>query len=202
MVTGGAGLVQYMGIASKVENRSSQIMEDQYFHFNTTIENILFKNWSPQWSWGFILTFLFFLFLAIVLEAVAHLELLLTRYYESSPFTWSWQSQRLVNNSLLAPLRIPSSLTKIKYRRLRIHVARSVMHIPRVILGYFLMLAVMTYNAYMFIAIVIGSAIGYFFFSHLEYHRMSNKYSRKDLIVSSNAGENAETDSSSEQQQS
>lgn len=154
-------------------------MEDQYFHFNTTIENILFKNWSPQWSWGFILTFLFFLFLAIVLEAVAHLELLLTRYYESSPFTWSWQSQRL-----------------------RIHVARSVMHIPRVILGYFLMLAVMTYNAYMFIAIVIGSAIGYFFFSHLEYHRMSNKYSRKDLIVSSNAGENAGTDSSSEQQQS
>ncbi|XP_071820776.1 uncharacterized protein [Apostichopus japonicus] len=146
-------------------------MEGSSFHFGTRINNLLFANWNTNGWNNFIFTFLFFIFLAIALEAISHLELILNRYYVSNPLNWTWRQQGEYVNSrsrLLQPLRIPSSLSKITQRRFKIHVARCLLHMPRIFLGYLLMLAVMTYNANILIAVVMGSTIGYFLFGTLQ----------------------------------
>ncbi|KAM8796529.1 protein SLC31A2 [Eudromia elegans] len=42
------------------------------------------------------------------------------------------------------------------------HVMQTLLHVVQVVLGYTVMLAVMSYNAWIFLGVVVGSAIGYF----------------------------------------
>lgn len=47
------------------------------------------------------------------------------------------------------------------------HLSQTVLHVVQVVLGYLLMLVVMTFQVYLGIAVVIGVGLGYFFFSGL-----------------------------------
>ncbi|NXO00535.1 COPT2 protein, partial [Rhinopomastus cyanomelas] len=42
------------------------------------------------------------------------------------------------------------------------HVAQTLVHVVQVVLGYLVMLAVMSYNAWIFLGAIVGSALGYF----------------------------------------
>ncbi|XP_010290710.1 PREDICTED: probable low affinity copper uptake protein 2, partial [Phaethon lepturus] len=42
------------------------------------------------------------------------------------------------------------------------HVGQTLFHVVQVVLGYMVMLAVMSYNAWIFLAAIAGSALGYF----------------------------------------
>ncbi|XP_067327980.1 protein SLC31A2 isoform X2 [Anolis sagrei] len=42
------------------------------------------------------------------------------------------------------------------------HVAQTLIHVVQVVLGYMVMLAVMSYNSWVFIGVIVGSAIGYY----------------------------------------
>ena len=44
------------------------------------------------------------------------------------------------------------------------HVVQSLLHMFQVFLGYLLMLAFMTYNVWVCVAVVVGSGVGYFLF--------------------------------------
>jgi len=48
--------------------------------------------------------------------------------------------------------------------RLKYHIADTVAHVFHLVVAYLLMLAVMSYNTWLFIATVIGSGLGYFVF--------------------------------------
>ncbi|NWV64335.1 COPT2 protein, partial [Malurus elegans] len=42
------------------------------------------------------------------------------------------------------------------------HVAQTLFHVLQVVLGYMVMLAVMSYNAWIFLGAIVGSTLGYF----------------------------------------
>ncbi|NWV03085.1 COPT2 protein, partial [Ptilonorhynchus violaceus] len=42
------------------------------------------------------------------------------------------------------------------------HVCQTLFHVVQVVLGYMVMLAVMSYNAWIFLGAIAGSALGYF----------------------------------------
>lgn len=42
------------------------------------------------------------------------------------------------------------------------HSGQSVLHVLQVVISYFMMLAVMTYNTWIFLGVVLGSAVGYY----------------------------------------
>ncbi|NWS10386.1 COPT2 protein, partial [Pachyramphus minor] len=47
-------------------------------------------------------------------------------------------------------------------RWFRYHVGQTLFHVVQVVLGYMVMLAVMSYNAWIFLGAVAGSTLGYF----------------------------------------
>lgn len=46
--------------------------------------------------------------------------------------------------------------------RLLLHLVQTLLHLVQVTLGYMLMLCVMSYNTWIFLGVVLGSALGYF----------------------------------------
>ncbi|KAM9066235.1 protein SLC31A2 isoform 2-T2 [Sarcophilus harrisii] len=42
------------------------------------------------------------------------------------------------------------------------HLGQSLIHVVQVVVGYFVMLAVMSYNTWIFLGVILGSAIGYY----------------------------------------
>ncbi|KAM6244097.1 protein SLC31A2 isoform 2-T2 [Porphyrio hochstetteri] len=47
-------------------------------------------------------------------------------------------------------------------RWFRYHVGQTLFHVVQVVLGYMVMLAVMSYNAWIFLGAIVGSTLGYF----------------------------------------
>lgn len=45
------------------------------------------------------------------------------------------------------------------------HILQSILHVIQVGLGYLLMLVAMTYNGWLFLAVIFGAGIGYFIFA-------------------------------------
>nr|XP_054769365.1 probable low affinity copper uptake protein 2 [Lytechinus pictus] len=140
-------------------------MMQMWFFFKTTATDLLFQGWDITTKWDFALSCLLFAFASVLLEVLATLSTYLTRRYTTNPLEMNWSSPINGRSPLLAPLQIPSSVSKVKQRRCRIHLGRTIVHIVSVSLGYIVMLVVMTYNAYFLISIAAGSAFGYLLFA-------------------------------------
>lgn len=48
------------------------------------------------------------------------------------------------------------------HRWFRYHIGQTLFHVVQVVLGYMVMLAVMSYNAWIFLGAIAGSTLGYF----------------------------------------
>ena len=42
------------------------------------------------------------------------------------------------------------------------HFGQSLLHVAQVVVGYFVMLVVMSYNTWIFFGVVLGSGVGYY----------------------------------------
>ena len=49
-----------------------------------------------------------------------------------------------------------------------LHIIQTLLHMLQVTISYFLMLIVMTYNVWLFIAVVLGAGTGYFLFARFR----------------------------------
>ncbi|XP_033104872.1 probable low affinity copper uptake protein 2 [Anneissia japonica] len=148
------------------------------FYLSTNVGKFLFEKWTVESVSELFGAIAFVCVLAFILGILSVAVSFVQSRYKANPLHTTRQSSHGTDSptALIAPLRIPTSINKIKQKRLRLHVARSVLHLLKVVVGYFLMLTIMTYNGYIAIAIFVSSALTYFALSPLR-----DKYSRGPL---------------------
>ncbi|XP_019490640.1 PREDICTED: probable low affinity copper uptake protein 2 [Hipposideros armiger] len=69
-----------------------------------------------------------------------------------------WRTHQLLAFSSLPALTCLSFVS----RWFSCHFGQSLIHVAQVVISYFLMLAVMSYNTWIFLGVVLGSAVGYY----------------------------------------
>ncbi|XP_022085195.1 high affinity copper uptake protein 1-like [Acanthaster planci] len=154
-------------------------MMNKTFHFSDKIKDFLFSGCHIESGPDLIAAMGAVFLVAVFLELMKLLNAKLKQRRCKNPLEVGQKSAPRRNSSingqssgqqspLLSSLRIPSSVSKIRQRRLKFHLIEAVLHIFQVTFGYILMLVVMTYNGFLFITVVVALCAGYFFLAPLQ----------------------------------
>ncbi|XP_034233772.1 high affinity copper uptake protein 1-like isoform X2 [Thrips palmi] len=123
------------------------------FHFGV-MEKVLFNEWQVDRVSTMVLSCVGIFFMAVIYEGIKYYrENLLWRTYNSLHY-------RAVNDNAVpdAENHKPPRMFSQK------HVLQTGLHIVQLIVSYLLMLIFMTYNIWLCLAVILGSATGYFMF--------------------------------------
>ncbi|KAM8995954.1 protein SLC31A2 isoform 1-T1 [Guaruba guarouba] len=120
------------------------------FYFSDTAV-LLFDFWSVHTPTGMVLSVLVILLLSMLYEAIKMGKAVLLR--RALP-------PSLSQDPLLEPEEGVPSPTQGRW--FQYHVGQTLFHVVQVVLGYMVMLAVMSYNAWIFLGAIAGSTLGYF----------------------------------------
>ncbi|XP_044517301.1 probable low affinity copper uptake protein 2 [Gracilinanus agilis] len=131
-----------------------------HFIFSSEVE-LLFDFWRVHSPAGMAVSVLVVLLLAVLYESIKvgkvklfHWSLLRLPPNHSLPLT-EYTDQDSTNSE-------PALTNSDRTRWFLGHLGQSLMHVAQVVIGYFVMLAVMSYNTWVFLGVVLGSAIGYY----------------------------------------
>ncbi|NXS59907.1 COPT2 protein, partial [Brachypteracias leptosomus] len=116
---------------------------------------------------GMVLSVVVILLLSMLYEAVKMGKaVLLRRALLALPLSLSHENLVEPQEGDTGPTqsrRYPSLMGfPISHRWFRYHVGQTLFHVVQVVLGYMVMLAVMSYNAWIFLGAIVGSTLGYF----------------------------------------
>ncbi|XP_055965501.1 protein SLC31A2 [Sorex fumeus] len=122
---------------------------------------LLFDFWSVHSPTGMALSVVVVLLLAVLYEGIKVGKAMLLQRALSSMSASS--SQQLIEESdqNLAASNLPLG-GQARLRWFLCHSGQSLIHVAQVVISYFMMLAVMTYNTWIFLGVVLGSAVGYY----------------------------------------
>ncbi|NXX48832.1 COPT2 protein, partial [Tricholaema leucomelas] len=110
---------------------------------------------------GMVLSVLVILLLSMLYEAIKMGKaLLLRRALLALPHSLSQES--LVEPEEGDPGSAQGRFPIFSHRWFGYHVGQTLFHVVQVVLGYLVMLAVMSYNAWIFLGAILGSTLGYF----------------------------------------
>ncbi|XP_027543718.1 probable low affinity copper uptake protein 2 [Neopelma chrysocephalum] len=123
------------------------------FYFSDTAV-LLFDFWNVHSPTGMVLSVLVILLLSVLYEALKMGKaVLLRRALLALP-------RSLSQEALTEPQE--GDTDPAQSRWFRYHVGQTLFHVVQVVLGYMVMLAVMSYNAWIFLGAIAGSTLGYF----------------------------------------
>ncbi|XP_026196006.1 probable low affinity copper uptake protein 2 isoform X2 [Anabas testudineus] len=134
---------------------------------------LLFDFWNVQGPGGMVLSVFVVLLLTVFYEFLKVWKVWLATCSKlsqpQSPYAVNMSSHSgcssvldsAPSESSLTPIEPPSPSPNTRKSWL-LHGIQTVLHMIQVTLGYMLMLCVMSYNTWIFIGVIIGSALGYF----------------------------------------
>ncbi|XP_054854503.1 probable low affinity copper uptake protein 2 [Eublepharis macularius] len=135
-------------------------MMPMYFFFSDKVV-LLFDFWNVHSPAGMALSVLVMMLLAVLYEAikVGKAKLLLRTMPAMAP--------SLSQETLEEPERASMNtgverLAGTPQKWFLWHSIQTLLHVVQVVLGYLVMLAVMSYNMWIFLGVIVGSAIGYY----------------------------------------
>ncbi|KAL5011553.1 hypothetical protein ScPMuIL_010104 [Solemya velum] len=152
-----------------------------YFDLQDHLNNFLFKGLDITDVTGLILTCIVVFVMTVLLESMKVLQLYYDAKFRQDPLTYG-QSDKQTDASiqdrlpLFSSLLIPSSMKQIQRRRLKYRFCGFVAHTINVCIAYFIMLAVMTFNGWIGISVIVGAGFGHFLVGTISY-RIAFKYS-------------------------
>ncbi|XP_060106716.1 protein SLC31A2 [Heteronotia binoei] len=122
---------------------------------------LLFDFWNVHSPAGMVLSVLIIMLLAVMYEAIKVGRAKLLQH------TLPAMAPSLSQETLEEPERASMNtgveqLASTSQKVLLWHSTQTLLHILQVVLGYLVMLAVMSYNAWIFLGVIAGSAIGYY----------------------------------------
>nr|XP_030870572.2 probable low affinity copper uptake protein 2 isoform X1 [Gorilla gorilla gorilla]XP_055206413.1 probable low affinity copper uptake protein 2 isoform X1 [Gorilla gorilla gorilla] len=110
---------------------------------------------------GMALSVLVLLLLAVLYEAIkVGKAKLLNQVLVNLPTSISQQTIAETDGDSAGSDSFPVGRTH--HRWYLCHFGQSLIHVIQVVIGYFIMLAVMSYNTWIFLGVVLGSAVGYY----------------------------------------
>ncbi|KAF7466475.1 protein SLC31A2 isoform X1 [Marmota monax] len=124
---------------------------------------LLFDFWSVHSPAGMALSVLVVLLLAVLYEGIKVGKAKLLHHTLMSLPTATSQQLILETDQDSAGAGSDSSpVSSTNLRWFLCHFGQSLVHVTQVVIGYFMMLAVMSYNIWIFLGVVLGSAVGYY----------------------------------------
>ncbi|XP_006917189.1 probable low affinity copper uptake protein 2 [Pteropus alecto] len=133
---------------------------EMHFIFSDKVV-LLFDFWSVHSPAGMALSVLVVLLLAVLYESLKFGKAkLLHQALESMPTLTSQQLIEETDQDSSSSESLPVSSTRLRW--FSYHFGQSLIHVAQVVIGYFMMLAVMSYNTWIFLGVVLGSAVGYY----------------------------------------
>ncbi|CAF1083681.1 unnamed protein product [Adineta ricciae] len=145
------------------------------FHGGYT-EQILFDQWNTKSVTAFVGSWFVIFFVAVLYEGLktvrdhlAKREILrhpLDEDNRQSPLVrqHDQQNDRSNNNDLLPRVRTSDNRTKRARLLSTYHIIQTLLHILQMGISYLLMLIAMTFNVYLFLAVILGAGLGHFLF--------------------------------------
>ncbi|XP_010368753.2 probable low affinity copper uptake protein 2 [Rhinopithecus roxellana] len=131
-----------------------------HFIFSDTVV-LLFDFWSVHSPAGMALSVLVLLLLAVLYEGIkVGKAKLLHQVLVNLPTSISQQTIAETDGDSAGSDSSPVGRTH--HRWYLCHLGQSLIHVIQVVIGYFIMLAVMSYNTWIFLGVVLGSAVGYY----------------------------------------
>ncbi|XP_062063723.1 protein SLC31A2 [Lepus europaeus] len=131
-------------------------------HFTFSHEVVLlFDFWSVHSPAGMAVSVLVVLLLAILYEGikVGKAKLL---YQALASLATPINQQLILETDRDSAGSDAPPVSRTRLRWFLYHFGQSLVHIIQVVIGYFMMLAVMSYNTWIFLGVVLGSAVGYY----------------------------------------
>ncbi|XP_067164931.1 protein SLC31A2 isoform X2 [Apteryx mantelli] len=122
---------------------------------------LLFDFWSVHSPTGMVLSVLVILLLSVLYETVKIGKAkVLHRTMLSIPHSLSQESLAEQDEGTVDTSHGQHGTTQGRW--FLYHVSQTLLHVIQVVVGYMVMLAVMSYNAWIFLGVIVGSALGYF----------------------------------------
>ncbi|XP_064346498.1 protein SLC31A2 isoform X1 [Camelus dromedarius] len=133
-----------------------------WMHFIFSDEVVLlFDFWKVHSPTGMALSVLVVLLLAVLFESIKVGKVrLLHQALASLPIPTSQQLIEETDQDSSNSDSPPVSRSHLRW--FLCHFGQSLLHVTQVVIGYFMMLAVMSYNTWIFFGVVLGSGVGYY----------------------------------------
>uniref|UniRef100_A0A8C8SNC2 Copper transport protein n=1 Tax=Pelusios castaneus TaxID=367368 RepID=A0A8C8SNC2_9SAUR len=146
-------------VALKRRNKEAKMMQMHFFFSDQVV--LLFDFWNVHSPGGMVLSVLVVLLLAALYETIKISKAkLLRRTVLAIPSTLSQESLgEPESGSINSNLGQQNTTPK---RWFLYHLSQTLLHVAQVVVGYLVMLVVMSYNAWIFLGVIVGSTIGYY----------------------------------------
>ncbi|KAM7093511.1 protein SLC31A2 isoform 1-T1 [Molossus nigricans] len=132
---------------------------EMHFIFSDKVV-LLFDFWSVHSPAGMALSVLVVLLLAVLYENIKFGKVKLLHHTLVNMPTFTSQQQEETDQDSSSSESLPVSRPRLRW--FLCHFGHSLIHVAQVVIGYFVMLAVMSYNTWIFLGVVLGSAVGYY----------------------------------------
>ncbi|CAG2201879.1 unnamed protein product [Mytilus edulis] len=162
-------------------------MMPEYFSTKLSVEHFLFESISVKNKNDLFYVCIIVGLVTLCLEGLRVLFLYFESRVRQHPLTYGQTDAHSQDKApLFSSLSIPSSIESIRKRRLKYHCLAFITHIINVILGFLIMLAVMSYNVWIGVSVLSGAGLGHFLFGTVK-NRIHLKYPTIAPAVRSNS---------------